>query len=46
MFIYWKIQCDLYYLGELIQFLEPAAKRELKRWVRKNIEGLTIAENL
>jgi hypothetical protein len=43
MFLYWRIQQDLSYLGEYIQFHDPAMIRSMQMWIRKNYTGLSFA---
>ncbi len=43
MFLYWRIQQDLSYLGEYIQFHDPALIRSMQTWIRKNYTGLAFA---
>ena len=46
MQLYWRIQQDLYCLGELIRFHDPCLARAMRCWVRKNATGLALAESL
>jgi hypothetical protein len=46
MHLYWRIQQDLNCLGECIQFHDPGMIRSLRKWMRKNVAGLLMAENL
>lgn len=46
MHLYWRIQNDLACMGEVIHFHDPGLIRCLRLWVRKNITGLVIAEDL
>ncbi|MFW5854668.1 MAG: hypothetical protein ACOCW9_05015 [Thermodesulfobacteriota bacterium] len=44
MHLYWRIRQDLDCLGEFIRFHDPAMIRSLRKWARKNITGLVLAE--
>ena len=46
MHLYWRIQQDLNCLGETIQFHEPGLIRSHKEWVRRNIAGIILAEDI
>lgn len=46
MYLYWRIQQDLNYLGQVIQFHDPAMVRSLKQWIKKNYSSLQLAEGL
>jgi hypothetical protein len=45
VYLYWRVQQDLNCLGEALHFHDPALIRSLRRWVRRNLTGLTMAEN-
>jgi hypothetical protein len=46
MFVYWRIQQDLNCMGETICFRDPSFINQINRWVRKNIAGLILAEEV
>ena len=43
MFVYWRVQQDLLCLGEVIQFHDPSFIREIQKWIRRNIAGISLA---
>ena len=45
MYLYWRVQQDLYCLGETITFHDPRFIRCFQKWVRRNIAGLRLAED-
>lgn len=45
MHFYWRIQQDLNCLGECIHFHDPGMIRSLRKWVRKNVTGLILADD-
>jgi hypothetical protein len=46
MYLYWRIQQDLSFLGEIIQFHDPSFIRCHKQWLRRNAAGIALAEEL
>ncbi|MEZ4524377.1 MAG: hypothetical protein R2941_00450 [Desulfobacterales bacterium] len=44
MHFYWRVQQDLNCLGEIICFHDPALIRSMRKWVKKNMNGLLAAE--
>ena len=46
MFVYWRIQQDLNCMSETICFKDPAFINQINKWVRKNIAGLKLAEEV
>ena len=46
MYLYWRIQQDLNCLGETIYFHDPGLIRCQKEWVRRNIAGICLAEDV
>lgn len=46
MHLYWRVQQDLYFLGEVIGFTHPGFRRCYLLWIRKNAAGIALAEGL
>ena len=46
MYLYWRVQQDLNYLGEIITFHDPRFIRSQQQWVRRNIAGISLAEDI
>ena len=46
MFLYWRVQQDLNCLEEEIRFYNPSFIRSYKSWVKKNAQGLLLAEGI
>jgi len=46
MYLYWRVQQDLNCLGETIHFHDPGLIRSHKQWVRRNITGISLAEDI
>ncbi|MBA3035552.1 MAG: hypothetical protein FP814_03570 [Desulfobacterium sp.] len=44
MYLYWRVQQDLNCLGETIRFTDPSFIRCHRRWLRKNLAGIALAE--
>ena len=42
MFLYWRVQQDLYSLGEVIQFQDPSFIRCFREWTRRNAATLAL----
>ena len=46
MHLYWRIQNDLDAIGNLLIMNHPSLNREFQKWVKRNAEGLAVAEDL
>jgi hypothetical protein len=46
MYLYWRVQQDLNCLGEVILFHDLRLIRCHRQWVRRNIGGIALAEEL
>ena len=46
MYIYWRVQSDLNEFGNALILNHPNLQREFERWVKKNADGLALAEQL
>ena len=44
MYLYWRVQQDLNCLGEFMIFRDPSLNRCFRDWMRRNAEGLAMAE--
>lgn len=46
MYLYWWVQQDLDCLDAVIKFHDPSFIRSYKKWLRRNVTGILMAEGV